>query len=247
MVYCADRTCYDTAVEGKQYCERHSHHGGELTLYYWEVSGRVGAILRMLGESKTPFTWKTEFPDIAAVSSGFGGPTDTFAPPVLKDGDSLISQSLAITVHVGTRTGYDKGISCHIKALQYMSDAYDFAEDVTKHSKSLEDINKFVKAPEAGKPAWIEEWLTNFERSIKGPFYFGSQPTYVDFWTTQGFDWADFVLLNGIRFSLDKYPKLVGMLTATRAIGASAVADKPIGPEEYALPEALATAFKQQA
>jgi len=243
-VYCATNTCWDVAVEGKRHCQRHAHQGGELTLYYWPLAARVSAILRMLDESKTPFTWKTDRADIAPVSSGWGAPTDTYAPPILKDGNSLISQSLAVTAHIGARTGYDLGISCPIKALQYMADAYDFAECVNSHSKCVEEINKFVKAPEAGKISWLDEWLTNFERSIKGPFYFGNRPTYVDFWTTQAFEWAEFVLLKPFGHTLEKYPKLSAMLAGVRPLGLGGLAGKPVLPDHYAPSAELIAACK---
>jgi len=241
-----DRKCYDLAIEGTQFCKKHSHSNGELTLYYWPAVARVGAALRMLHESKTPFTWKTEFDDFKAVSSGWGAPTTTYAPPILKDGESLISQSLAIAVHVGRRCGYDKGIPCSSKALQFMGDAYDFWEEATKHSKDLAGLNAFLKAPPGeGKIAWCDEWLNNFENSIQGPFYYGEQVTYVDFWTTQTFDWVDFLLFKPLTVCLAKYPKLSGMLAGTRALGAGGFQDKPIAPATYAVCEQLAADFKK--
>lgn len=229
MVYCADPRCAALATDG-EYCNEHA--GGPLTVYYWPVSGRVIAVLRMLEESKTPYTLKSDFGDIAAVSSGYGAKTTTFAPPILKDGDDLISQSALIAAHVGKRTGFDKGVDCSLKALQYMLDVNDFVEALTIAAKTVETAKAFLTAPDAGKLSHADEWLNNIENSIKGPYYFGERPTYVDFWLVQAMDWAGFVLLTGLRRNiLANYPKVEGVLSGLRALESNKVLGMlPIGP-----------------
>jgi len=155
---------------------------------------------------------------------------------------------MAITIHLGQRCGYDKGNPCPVKAIQFMADLYDFCEDVTKQSKSVEKLNEFLRVPAGGmqKVSWYDEWMTNIERSITGPFYFGSQPTYVDFWAAQGFDWADFVMFKSLGINHEKYPKISAVLTATRALGNAALEGKPVGPPDYAISAALAADYNKQ-
>ena len=67
----------------------------KLKVYYWPMFGRAGAVLRMLEHTGTKYEHISAFPDVAGVSTAFGGGSDTFAPPIVVDGDYKISQSTA--------------------------------------------------------------------------------------------------------------------------------------------------------
>jgi glutathione S-transferase len=245
MVYCANARCAEKATEGQQYCQQHA--GGALTLYYWPVLGRVNAALRMLEESKTPYTQKSEFPEIASIASGYGANTDTFAPPILQDGEIFLSQSAPVVIHVAKRTGFDQGVECSHKALQYMLDVNDFAEGFTNAAKSVETVKAFINAPEGGGASPADEWLRNIERSIKGPYYFGARPTYVDFWLTQAFDWGNLVLFSGLpKCIAENYPKVKGVLAGIRGLESAKALEKlPVGPPYAALKPEIAAALKE--
>jgi len=245
MVYCMDSTCYGQAAEGKQYCAEHACSGGALTLYYWPVLGRLNASIRMLKESKTAYTHKTDFADIASVCSGYGANTDTYGPPLVKDGEHLISQSIAITVHIGQRTGFDRGVPCPIKALQFLMDANDFMDAYGPAAKTGASLKAFMNAPEAGKPSPCDEWLTNMERSIQGPWYFGERATYVDFFVAQLFDVLGYVLFDKIGCPLGKYPKLKGVVAGIRGLeSAKSLPAFPICPADFVVSDAVVAEFK---
>jgi len=200
----------------------------------------------MLEESKTPYIRKSDFTDIAKVGSGYGANTNTYAPPILQEGDSLLSQSMPIAIRIGMRTGFDQGVECCVKACQFMADASDFAEAATNASKSAETIKCFLKAPEEGKLSPCAEWLRNMENSIKGPYFYGARPTYVDFWFTQGFDWCDFVLFNPIGHKAEAhYPKIQGVLAGIRGLESAKTIKEPVGPPSMAMAEAVIADYKK--
>lgn len=245
VTYCADSSCYAETQADAKYCEKHSCCGGELTLYYWPVLGRANASMRMLAESKTPYTQKTDFADIAQVCSGYGAKVDTYAPPVLKDGDTLISQSIPITVHVGKRTGFDRGIPCPLKALQYLLDGADFMAAVQPAFKSGASLKGFMTAPGEGKLSHCDEWLNHFEGCIQGPYYFGDRATYVDFYLAMVFDVLNFMVFDAIGCPLTNYPKIKGVLAAIRGLeSAKSVPSFPVCPREMCATEEVIAEYK---
>ena len=88
-----------------------------ITINYWPFRGRAGAVMLMLDHAGIPYEHKSEFADIAKVSSSFGGPFDTFAPPVVQDGSKVYSQSTAVAVWAGRKAGLTEGVD-DIKAYQ---------------------------------------------------------------------------------------------------------------------------------
>ena len=90
--------------------------------------GRAGAALRMLEYRNIPFTLTTDFPSLATVSSSFGAVGDTFAPPIVVDGDKTYSQSTAVCLWAGRKCGLDEGVD-DIKAMQYLADMVDVFEN----------------------------------------------------------------------------------------------------------------------
>jgi len=115
------------------------------------------------------------------------------SPPVLIDQTEskegfTISQTGAILNYLGRKYNmYPEG-QAHDKALaeQYILDQQDFFGSsmaggfLKKDNKAakVEALQKFVKRDEHGK---LHLWLGTINRQIKGPFYFGKKPTYVDF------------------------------------------------------------------
>ena len=216
------------------------------TIYYWPLLMRIRAVLGMLEETKTPYVWKKEYGDIAAQCTGFGGGRDTFAPPVIQDGDNLISQSLACTMHIGEKCGFAKGIKSQAKAVQYMLDLRDFMEQCEANKISAARLAEFVKGPGGGKVSYFDEWMTNIERSIQGPYYFGENLTYVDFFACQVFDYVHFTIFGPVGVDeVKRYPKIHAMVTAIRGMAsAHAFAHLPWAPASYFVTEELVTQYK---
>ena len=104
-------------------------------VYYWPMMGRAGAVMHMLNYAKIPYTHKSDFGDIASIGSAFGSSAgDTFAPPIVVDGDVTVSQSIACCVYIGKKCGLVEGLD-EIKALQYLLDIVDaFENGVSKAS-----------------------------------------------------------------------------------------------------------------
>jgi glutathione S-transferase len=126
------------------------------------------------------------------------------SPPVLIDQteskEFTISQTAAILNYLGRKYNMypDDQAHNHARAEQYILDQQDFfgsmtgkgrapkkshaewlisrasESDPSKQTKLLE----FVRKDEHGK---LHLWLGTINRQIKGPFYFGEKPTYVDF------------------------------------------------------------------
>ena len=49
------------------------------------------------------YVHKSEFPEIASVCGAFGADSATFAPPVVVDGDYVVSQSTAAAMYAGQK------------------------------------------------------------------------------------------------------------------------------------------------
>jgi len=88
-----------------------------ITVNYWPQRGRAGSIFLMLDHAGIAYEHKSEFADLAKVASSFGGPHDTFAPPIVQDGPKIYSQSTATAMWAGRKAGLTEGVD-EIKALQ---------------------------------------------------------------------------------------------------------------------------------
>lgn len=214
-----------------------------LTLYYWPFMGRAGAVVRMLDATKTPYKWisvdrnhptSPESVEMLSMLSARARPyhavtgtctdCDTFAPPVVVDGDAVVSQSVAVAMHVGDRVGFGgTRIPSIPKAVQYMNDVADFCSEAMAAALSPDAVVKVRAFIEGGR---MDAWLSNIEHSISGPYYFGQWPSYVDFHLLHMVDWAieDAFLIaltpkleaRGIS-PLSKVPKLRTLLALLRA------------------------------
>lgn len=76
-----------------------------LTVMYWPMMGRAGAIFRMLEEAGIAYDHESEFSAVAAVSSLFGGESATCAPPIVIDSTTSVSQSTATAKFIGQKVG----------------------------------------------------------------------------------------------------------------------------------------------
>ena len=121
------------------------------------------------------------------------------------DGDFTISQSVAANIYVGDKLGLNRGINSardRAKAVQYMQDASDLVGEFFRFALGAaaagptHDLSALKTFVEGGR---LTSWLTNIEHSIRGPFYFGTHPTYVDFYLLQNLDWMDDVALDKLR------------------------------------------------
>lgn len=191
----------------------------KVKVYYWPAFGRAGAIIRMLEHVGQEYEHISDFPTIAGVASAFGGPGDTFAPPVLIDGDTTLGQSTAIVQYVGAKAGLDQGVD-RFKAAQYLADIVDLFEGgINKNAgEGGAALKKYLEGDGSDGPSRFAKQATNLNRAVKGPFFFGDSPSYVDFFLCQHYEWNDATFLGRVEEETGKkfvksYEKLIGAIT----------------------------------
>lgn len=191
-----------------------------VTIYYWPMFGRAGSTIRMLEHTGAPYEHISAMPALAGQLSAFGcSATDNFAPPLVVDGDERISQSTAVCMHIGNKVGLNVGITNPAKAVQHLSDIVDLFENGIREAREKGGavLKTFIEGDRLSK------LLGNMERSIKGPFYFGESPTYVDFYLCNHVDWWEYVLLDRLKTEqgvdiLNAYEKIKAVVSGIREL-----------------------------
>lgn len=189
----------------------------DITVYYHPKMIRAASLVRMLEHTKTPYEFVSDLQEMAKVCATWGADTDTFAPPVVKDGEYLISQSTASCLYLGKRLGLMPAAYDHFKAVQYCADIVDtFEGGIGANNEAGDTLKKYVESPRFNNQMMI------IERAIKGPFYFGDEPSAVDFFLLQHLDWRTTSLFAPLKekYGVDllaPYPKMVGVQAALQA------------------------------
>lgn len=156
-----------------------------IKVYYWPMLARGAPLIRMLEHTGTPYEFVGP-EKFAEVGSFKGAQGDTFAVPIVADGDFAISQSTACSLYLGHKTGLDAKCTGfnQFKASQYMADIVDtFEVGLGRQNEAGPTLKKFI---EGGRFASL---MGNIERGIKGPYYFGEAPCCVDFFLAATLDW----------------------------------------------------------
>jgi len=191
-----------------------------LKIYYWPMLARGASLVRMLEHTGTPYEYVSDRASISAVASCMGAAADVFAPPIVVDGDYTLSQSVACCIYIGNKVGLNPKCQAFdsFKATQYLVDVIDAFEDRRGFGGNNEHgptLKKFLEG---------ERWanlMGNIERSIKGPYYFGDEPSCCDFFLLQALDWREptFEKLKA-KLGVDPmapFPKAVAVAAALRA------------------------------
>ena len=184
----------------------------EITVFYWGMLGRQAPIIRILEHTKTAYTHvsdPSQFP-----LGKFGAASGCFAPPALKNGDYLISQSTAATLYAGKLCNLEPANFDACKAMQHMSDIVDtFEGNLGNNNEHGPTLKTFLEG---------ERWtslMTNLENGIVGPFYFGAEPSCVDFFLAAHCDLRTMTLFNPLKEKygvdpLSAFPKVNAIYTA---------------------------------
>jgi glutathione S-transferase len=176
--------------------------------------------------------------------STWGAQGDTFAPPVIVDGDTKISQSVSTCLYLGQRLGLTPPGYDQFKAMQYCLDIVDtFEGGVGKNNEDGPTLVAYLKGER------FKSLMGNVERAIKGPYYFGDAPSAVDFFLLQHLDWRTSSLFGPLKdkFGIDVlavYPMMVGVVERLRATDAYrnyAGGLRPAGPIKDEILEAFAS------
>jgi len=187
-----------------------------LKVYYWPMLARGAPLVRMLEYTGTPYEYISDAGQFGKVMSRWGAKSDVFAPPVVVDGDNVISQSTASAMYLGKRLGLIPAAFDQFKAMQYLADIIDvFEQNLGKNNESGPALKKFLEG---------ERWrmlMGNLEAGIKGPYYFGDEPCCVDFFLAAHLDWRTTTLFSPLKErhgvdALAPFPKAAGVYNALK-------------------------------
>eukprot|EP00943_MAST-04B_sp_MAST-4B-sp1_P003450 g3450.t1 len=176
----------------------------------------------MLEHTNTDYEHVSDFPSISKLGSSWSGESDTFAPPIVVDGDFQISQSVAVVLYVGNKVGLDKGLNRY-KATQWLLDIIDLFENGLGGSinKGGAALKVYLEGAGDGQPSRFAKQIGNLNRAIKGPFFMGEEPTLVDFFLCQHVDWQQATCLNRLQKQTNvdifaPYPNVVSVYGGIR-------------------------------
>lgn len=212
-----------------------------IKIYYWPKLIRGAPLVRMLEHTGTDYEYISDKAEMAKVCSTWTKavtgeePTgDTFAPPVVVDGDFMVSQSIASALYLGNKLGLSSVPGYNeYKAMQYCADIVDsFEGGLGKNNEAGPALKAFVEGPRCAN------LMSNVERGITGPFYFGEEPSTVDFFLLGHLDWRITSVFAPLKEKLGvdvmaDYPKMSAIydaLTATPAYKNYAGGLTPPGP-----------------
>lgn len=216
-----------------------------IVIQYWPMLARASGLFRMCAEAGATWEHKTDAKAMGCVMFG-AEDSKNLAPPVVIDGQVTISQGIACHVYLGNKFGLNKNIPYPELALQYMHDLDDLHNEMKgafmKGKDDVIDLKEYLTGDR------YKKHMSAIDRQIKGPFYFGDEPTYVDFIAVSYFEMCEGRWLNPL---LDKSgdtiaehaPKLRILLDKVRALE-SAVKLKsipPLLPNRKLSPEQVAT------
>jgi glutathione S-transferase len=171
----------------------------------------------MLNEKGASYEHVSDRAEMAKFATAFGAPNGVnIAPPIIDDNGKFISQSTACTMYLGKKLGFDKGVDdCF--AMQYLCDIVDWCEGgIGKNNEDAAALKNFMEGGRFNAMAGC------VERNIKGPFFFGDSPSYVDFFLLQHMDWRKSLLdklqeKTGKDF-LESCPKIKAVVSALREL-----------------------------
>ena len=181
----------------------HTSQHSVLTVFSFRHTGcslfHAAAILQMCAEAEkgrvhthTSCAIETNMSLIFSMATVDGAEVmDVFAAPFVHYKDRYVGQSVAATILAGDLLGFPVPLSDMPKATQYMLDLRDFVSDLL--DRDLVRLSEFqqFRLSSSGR---LAKWMGNFERSIVGPYVFGNQRTYVDYYFVSMFRWVRYML-----------------------------------------------------
>jgi hypothetical protein len=210
----------------------------EIIVTYWPMRGpAAGAVFLMLDYAKIPYVRKTSYHDLAKVCSNFGGPFDTFAPPVVQYGSLLYSQPIVVILWAARRAGLTPhSADDELKAIQYIADLIDIFE--VEIGRLISNMNKGGKVFKEQAFNILPKLMRTLERGIKGPFWYGDKPTFVDFFATNIFDFYCVCFFNRLEseFGVNLFianDKFLGVVDAIRSLDSYKANTIPICREDF--------------
>jgi glutathione S-transferase len=193
-------------------------------LYYWPmIQGRGECVRLVLEDAGAPYVDVARLPEdegggvnviVEAMVGNLGGGTPPFAPPILVDGELVLSQSSNICRYLGERHGLapaEEGARWHAAALALtLADVSDEAHNV--HHPVAGGLYYEDQKDAAARAAAcflaerVPRFLGYFDGVLTrsgGPWLFGEQATYADLFLFQ--------VLEGLTYA---FPKAFGKALA---------------------------------
>ena len=210
-----------------------------ITIKYWPILARGSGLYRMMAEKGQDFEVINDMNQFGCAL--FGAETTNLAPPILVDGELTISQSVPCHLYLGRKLGYDAGIDVPEVAIQYMEDLNDLHTELNRAANpsgsAADDVAELKELITGGRFLKI---LCAINRSIKGPYYFGAEPTYVDFYACGVFEMCEGKWLTPLTpYSGDTIaehaPKLKVVLSSIRQLGLEKLPKVPQVPPAFVL------------
>jgi glutathione S-transferase len=191
------------------------------------MMGRCGAQFLMLDYAGLKYEHKESLEEIISVSSVFGAQTGNFAPPVIVDGDMILSQSYSQCIYIGRKAGLEPGSFCQFKAMQMLADIDDwltnnFKPENSKTLTSSQYLKTFLEGAD-GNPGRFAAYATMVEFNITGGFVFGAEPSCVDFFLANQLDFVYHTILRKLQDHtgtdlLASFPKIAGVWQRIREL-----------------------------
>ena len=222
-----------------------------IIIKYWPILARGRGLFQMCAEAGVPFEHDTDMKGFGAAL--FGAESTNLAPPIIIDGDLTLSQSTATHQYLGKKFGLTSGIDSpgrEALALQYMSDMNDLHSELVQKAMA----GRLATPPDV---AALQEYITGsrykaflaaINRAIAGPFFFGAEPTYVDYYADGVVTMCHEKFLGPLvpksGDTLETHaPKLMAIVSAIRARASAALLPKvnPVPPNLVVTPERVAT------
>lgn len=193
---------------GSSASDRPALKDGQMTIGYWNMMGRSDAVHQVLAAGIAKHGHKIAYkvdPALVNTLTSWHKPEATdstpyvstrFAAPLLVDESTkvTISQTTAILNYLGEKYSMEpEGFVNKCLAKQYIADQQDLFGKLTKPAYIQMAKIQADEAATAGpavtqacdemtaKDGKTLELMKTIEAQIKGPYYFGKEPTYVDY------------------------------------------------------------------
>lgn len=190
-----------------------------MTIMYWPFLARASPLFRMCAEAGVEFEHVSDPEKMQCAL--FGAKTSNLAPPMVVDGDVIVSQAPAAAMYLGEKFGFTAGIKVPEIALQYVSDVGDLHEAMRGAFNPCIEKGDLSEAPKFMSERF-NAIVGAIERSIQGPFYFGEKFTWVDFSLAGYWDMIEFKWLEPLKEKtgdvLADCPKIKAIVAAIRAL-----------------------------
>ena len=204
--------------------------------------------MRMLKEAGVDYEHISDMAELSQKCAVFGASGGNLAPPVIVDGDTILSQSTAVAMYIGTKYGFPVPAGEECKAVQIMEDIKDLFEGgISKNGGDAATLKTYLKG-DGDKPARFAIFCNAIEHNIKGPYFFGDKLSYVDFFLTSVYGNSEDGGLRKLKEKsgadiFEPYPKIRGVIEHVRGLDSFKENEMIELPAQYGLKEEVLDAY----